>query len=82
MVNEHTVQAASSAPGASGNVATRIRIHTADPKAPVGSNSAAGNTVTITQGGGARRLIPGAGWIRTSSATDAQMNASHIRIHE
>ena len=31
MVNEHTVQATSSAAGASGNVATRIRVHTADP---------------------------------------------------
>ncbi|MCA9856658.1 MAG: hypothetical protein KC458_05220, partial [Dehalococcoidia bacterium] len=54
MASEHTVQSTTSSAGASGNVATRIRVHTADPTAPVGSNSATGNTVSITQGGGGR----------------------------
>jgi RHS repeat-associated protein len=82
MVNEHTVQSTSTAAGATGNVATRIRVHTADPTAPAGSNSATGNTVTITQGGGARRVVPGeSGMVQTSTASDEQMNASHIPIH-
>jgi hypothetical protein len=80
MVNEHTVPSTSSAPGATGSVATKIRVHTADPTAPPGSNSATGNTVTITQGGGACRLVPNDGWVQTSTASDAQMNASHIPI--
>ena len=81
MVNEHTVQSTSSAAGAQGNAATRIRVHTADPTAPAGSNSATGNTVTITQGSGGRRFIPGKGWVQTSTATAADMNDSHIPIH-
>ncbi|HEX3764220.1 MAG TPA: FG-GAP-like repeat-containing protein [Kofleriaceae bacterium] len=81
MVNEHTVQSTSSAASAQGNAATRIRVHTADPTAPAGSNSATGNTVTITQGSGARRYIPGKGWVQTSTATSAEMNDSHIPIH-
>jgi len=81
MVNEHTVPSSSSGAGASGDVATRIRVQTYDPTAPAGTNSRTGSTVSITQRGGARRLIPGSGWIRTSEATDAEMDASHIPIH-
>ncbi|WP_050787615.1 SpvB/TcaC N-terminal domain-containing protein [Rhodococcus jostii] len=81
MVNEHTVPAASTAKGATGIVATRIRVHTADPTAPEGSNSASGNTVSITQGGGARRMLPDGSWVQTSRATGEQMNLSHIPIH-
>lgn len=66
---------------ATGNVATRIRVHTAAPPAPRGGHSATGNTVAITQGGGARRFVHVQGWIQTSTATGEQMNASHIPIH-
>jgi RHS repeat-associated protein len=81
MVNEHTVPATTSAAGATGDVATRIRVHTADPTAPRGSNSATGNTVTVTQGGGARRMTPDGTWHQTSTASSATMNESHIPIH-
>lgn len=81
MVNEHTVQSTTSAVGKKGDVATKIRVHTADPTAPPGSNSATGNTVVITQASGKRRFVPGRGWIQTSTATSDDMNQSHIPIH-
>jgi RHS repeat-associated protein len=81
MVNEHTVPARTSAVGETGNVNTRVRVHTADPSAPPGSNSATGNTVTITQGNGRRRMLPDGSWHHTSAASDSVMDQSHIPIH-
>jgi hypothetical protein len=81
MVNELTVPAKAEATTATGNVATRVRVHTADPTAPPGTNSATGNTVSITQRAGQRRYVPGQGWVRTPQATHEQMNSSHIPIH-
>jgi hypothetical protein len=80
MVNEHSVLSTSSVKGATGNVTTKIRVHTPDPKAPAGSQSATVNTVTITQGG--RVWVPGAGWVLRSTATSAQMNAAHQPTHD
>jgi hypothetical protein len=80
MVNEHSVQSTSSAIGASGNTTTKIRVHTPDPTAPAGSNSALGNTMTMTQQ--SRRWVPLKGWVPTSQATAADMNASHIPVHK
>lgn len=86
MVNEHTVQSTSSAQGATGNAATRIRVHTADPNPALSpsSNSASGNTVTIVQG--SRRFVPdsspsGGSWHPVSTMDDAMLNAAHIPIH-
>jgi RHS repeat-associated protein len=86
MVNEHTVQSTSSAKGATGNAATRIRVHTADPNPKLSptSNSASGNTVTIVQGG--RRFVPdnspsGGSWHLESQMDDAMFNKAHIPIH-
>ncbi len=85
MVNEHTVKSTTSVAGKSGDVSTDIRVHTADAHAPPGSNSATGNTMTITQGNGNRRMIPGDApqqrWVQTKSATSSDMNDSHIQIH-
>jgi RHS repeat-associated protein len=81
MMNEYTVPARTSATGATGDVATRIRVHTFDPTAPAGTNSATGNTVNITQGGGARRMTPGGDWYQTSTASEEVMNESHVPIH-
>ena len=91
MVNEHTVQSTSSAHDPSGsivpgNVATRIRVHTADPNPtlPATSNSASGNTLNIVQGG--RRFVPdesprGGTWHLTSKMDEDMINRAHIPIH-
>ena len=81
MVNEHTVQSTSSAAGATGNAATRIRVHTADPSPNLSptSNSASGNTVTIEQG--SRRMTFDGRWHHVSTADDALLNDMHIPIH-
>ena len=96
MVDEVTIRAQSGRPGETGDVPTVIRIHTADPDPdlPATSNSASGNTVTITQGNqGARgqgvRMVPTVDadgnpvqtWHPTATASDDVMNASHIPIH-
>jgi RHS repeat-associated protein len=85
-IHELTVPTATTVPGATGTVNTRIRVHTPDPAAAAKfptSNSATGNTMTITQGG--RRLTQGptskGTWHQTSAASDAVMNESHIPIH-
>lgn len=86
MLDQVTVMSKSSATGATGNVQTKIRVHTADPGTahpthPTG-NSATGNTLNITQGsGGKRRMLPDGTWVHQSTATDAQWNAAHIPIH-
>jgi len=83
MVHELTVPTKTTVPGATGDVNTRIRVHSPDVSAPPGSNSATGKTVSITQGG--RRLTPGptpeGTWHQTSTASGAVMNESHIPIH-
>jgi hypothetical protein len=81
MVNEHTVSSTTSAAGKVGNAGTKVRVHTADPTAPPGGSSASGNTMVIMQGNGARRLVPGEGWVQTSTASEKQMNDSHIPAH-
>jgi RHS repeat-associated protein len=78
LVMEQTVPSRTTVPGATGDVNTRIRVHSADPTAPAGSNSASGNTVTVTQG--SRRFVPGRGFIPTSTATSEEMNDSHIPL--
>ena len=93
---EITTSAQSGRPGETRDVPTTIRVHTADPSPglPPGSNTATGNTVSVTQGnqsetGTGVRMVPGvdaegAGvptWHPTAGATDDVMNASHIPIH-
>ncbi len=84
-VEEFTVPSQTSAVGASGDVSTRIRIHSPDPTAPAGSNSATRTTMSITQGSGSRRAVGDANgdltWHQTSTASDDVMNQSHMPIY-
>jgi hypothetical protein len=58
-----------------------MRVHTADPTAPAGGNSVAGNTVSIMQAKGARRMLPDGKWVTQGSASKADWDATHIPIH-
>jgi RHS repeat-associated protein len=85
-LTEYKFRAKSSAPGATGDVRTNIKIHDADPTAPVGSNSASGTTLGIEQAKGNRRVVPdksspwGGRWIDKKSATPEEWNLSHMPI--
>jgi RHS repeat-associated protein len=81
-----SVDSKTSVPGATGDVKTILKIHDADPTAPVGVNSRLGMTLGIEQGKGNRRLVPdsssdwGGRWIDKATATLDDWNASHIPL--
>jgi hypothetical protein len=83
---DFTFDAKTSVPDAQGNVRTTMKIHDADPTAPLGSNSREGPTIGIEQGKGNRRVVPdpdsdwGGKWINKGSATSDEWNDSHIPI--
>ncbi len=77
MTNEFKFKAPTSVPGATGDVASRIRIHTADPTATPGGNSASGPTASIMQAKGSRLMLPDGRWISVETATPDEMNMAH-----
>jgi len=81
MMNEHTVYSKTTVPGKTGDVATKIRVHTSDPNPALNptSNSASGNTLNIIQGG--RRMADDGVFRLWSTADDAMKNRMHIPIH-
>ncbi|MFO0617338.1 MAG: RHS repeat-associated core domain-containing protein [Polyangiaceae bacterium] len=80
MTNDFKFRSKTSMPGASGDVATQLRVHTADPTAPPGSNSASGPTASLMQAKGGRRFVPGEGFVSIENATPDQLNRSHIPL--
>jgi RHS repeat-associated protein len=81
MANEITSYTKTTVPGATGDVATQIRVHTADPNPSLSpsSNSASGNTLNIIQGG--RRMADDGTFYQWSTADNALRNRMHIPIH-
>jgi len=64
--------------GTGANKTTRVMVHTADPNAPAGSNSATGNTMYIRQGNW--RMLPNGTWVDKTASSEL-WNEAHIPIH-
>lgn len=83
---EYSFDAKTSVPGASGNVKTTLKVHDADPTAPLGSNSRSGPTLGIEQGKGNRRVVPdpastwGGRWVERAKATVQEWSDAHIPL--
>jgi hypothetical protein len=88
MYTEYSFDAQTSVPDAEGNVRTTMKVHDADPTAPLASNSQEGPTLGIEQGKGNRRVVPddtsdwGGRWVNKSTATAEEWNNSHIPLDE
>jgi hypothetical protein len=83
---EYSFDAKSSVPGATKNVKTTLKVHDADPTAPLGSNSRSGTTLSIEQAKGNRKVVPdtssawGGRWVEKAIATAKEWAKAHIPI--